>query len=109
MKSAAMLRAAWFALFISASYGVAIAADSPTNIRCERADGFVMQRGGETLHVFVCSPTLLHVVAGPGDPKSSSPQEPWITASCPATPFEFKSDDKKRCSFHNGPARGFKA
>jgi alpha-D-xyloside xylohydrolase len=89
MKSAALLRAAWFTLFISAACGVGASADSAKASVEKEQNGLVMRMGDETLHVTVCSPTLLHVVAGPGDPKSSSPQAPWIVAACPSTPFEF--------------------
>ncbi len=57
--------------------------------------GVVMRTGDETLRVIVCGPTLLHIVAGPGNPKSSSPQTPWIVAACPSTPFEFTPGEKE--------------
>jgi alpha-D-xyloside xylohydrolase len=37
-----------------------------------------MHSAGETLRLSVCGPTLIHIVAGPGDARASSPAEPWM-------------------------------
>jgi len=57
--------------------------------------GLVMHNGAETLRVSVCGPDVLHVVAGPGDPRSASPATPWIVRPCAAAPFAFSQDDKQ--------------
>ena len=93
MKSAAMLRAAWFTLFIFISCGVAIAADSPKTSVEKEQNGFVMQRGGETLHVFVCVPLRsCMLLPAPAIQNRLRRRNLGSPRSCPATPFEFKSD-----------------
>ena len=94
-ESAAILRAACCAIFVTAMCGVASAADAPKITVEKEATGVVMHNGSETLHVAVCGPALLHIVAGPGDPMSSSPQAPWIVAGCSASPFEFATGEKE--------------
>jgi alpha-D-xyloside xylohydrolase len=65
-------------------------------ITFEKTDvGLVMHNGIETLHVSVCGPDLLHIVAGPGDPQSASPAMPWIIRSCTPSPFDFSQNDKE--------------
>ncbi|UWZ86297.1 glycoside hydrolase family 31 protein [Occallatibacter riparius] len=59
------------------------------------AAGLVMHNGNETLHVSVCGPTVLHIVAGPGDPKGASPFTPWVQKPCEPGQFEFSQDDKE--------------
>src|SRR6187402_1650770 len=51
--------------------------------------GAVIHNGKETLRISVCGPDLIHIVAGPGDPKGVTP---WIAAPCKADHFDFKSD-----------------
>jgi alpha-D-xyloside xylohydrolase len=49
----------------------------------------------ETLHLIVCQPTVIHVIAGPGDPSPATDpqQQPWITPnSCPGAKFTFAQD-----------------
>jgi alpha-D-xyloside xylohydrolase len=66
------------------------------SIRVERQPaGVVMHNGDETLRLTVCSPTAIHVVAGPGDPFAASPQHPWITSPCQPGQFEFTQDEKE--------------
>jgi len=57
--------------------------------------GAVVRNGDETVRVSVCGPALIHIVARPGDPKSSSPAEPWILAPCASTHFAFARDEKQ--------------
>ncbi|MGB6868442.1 MAG: TIM-barrel domain-containing protein [Acidobacteriaceae bacterium] len=59
------------------------------------AAGLVMHNGTETLHVSVCGPDVLHIVAGPGDPQSASPATPWILRSCTPSSFDFSQDEKE--------------
>lgn len=57
--------------------------------------GLVMHSSSETLHVSVCGPNMLHIVAGPGDPASASPATPWIIRPCTPAPFDFMQDDQQ--------------
>jgi alpha-D-xyloside xylohydrolase len=59
------------------------------------AAAVTMRNGGETIRVAVCGPSLVHVVAGPGNPRGSSPQEPWLVQPSKPAPFDFTSDGKK--------------
>jgi alpha-D-xyloside xylohydrolase len=59
------------------------------------AAAVTMRNGGETIRVAVCGPSLVHVVAGPGNPRGSSPQEPWLVQPSKPAPFGFTSDGKK--------------
>jgi alpha-D-xyloside xylohydrolase len=64
----------------------------------QTAQGFAAKIGSETLHVTVCGDDVIHVVAGPGDPSSSSPAEPWMldaSKSCPGASFHFAQDDRE--------------
>src|ERR1700733_15007716 len=56
--------------------------------------GVVVHNGSETLHLTVCGPDLIHVVAGPGDPAGASAATPWIANPCKPDSFDFQSDDK---------------
>ncbi|HEX4066144.1 MAG TPA: TIM-barrel domain-containing protein [Acidobacteriaceae bacterium] len=56
--------------------------------------GVVVHNGSETMHITVCGPDLIHVVAGPGDPTGASPATPWIANPCKPAAFEFQSDAK---------------
>ncbi len=100
MKISACLRLPAFFLSSFAVLGLsagqlAFAADAPKIVVEREPTGAVMRNGVETLHVIVCGPSLLHVVAGPGDPKASSPEQPWIVAACPSSPFEFAAGEKE--------------
>ena len=53
-----------------------------------------MRSGGETVRVSVCGPSVVHVVAGPGNPRAASPEEPWLVKRCEPAPFEFAHDEK---------------
>ncbi len=66
--------------------------DQPAATVAQENGGVVMHRGSETLHLSVCGPGLLHIVAGPGDPKSASPDEPWLLHSCTPDHFDFSQD-----------------
>jgi alpha-D-xyloside xylohydrolase len=58
------------------------------------ANGVTMRNGEETVRVVVCASSVIHVVAGPGDPRASSPEEPWLTERCKPGSFEFTRDEK---------------
>lgn len=58
------------------------------------AAGITMRNGEETVHVAVCGPSILHVVAGPGNPRGASPDEPWLLERCRPASFEFAQDAK---------------
>jgi alpha-D-xyloside xylohydrolase len=71
---------------------------APKAITIEQdATGAVLHNGDETLHLSVCGPGLIHVVAGPGDPKSASPAEPWMLHpdSCKGAQFDFSKTEKE--------------
>ena len=57
-----------------------------------QAPGVVMHNGAETMHITVCGPDLIHIVAGPGDPAGASPATPWIANPCQPDAFDFQSD-----------------
>jgi len=57
--------------------------------------GLAVHNGEETLHLTVCSPTEIHIVAGPGDPAAASSQQPWIVNRCQPGQFEFSQDEKE--------------
>jgi len=59
------------------------------------AVGALMRNAGETVRVAVCGASLIHVVAGPGEPRSASPEEPWFVEPCKPAPFDFAHDEKK--------------
>ncbi len=44
----------------------------------------VVRKGNETIRITVCAPDVIHVVAGPGNPKGASPDTPWFVS--PAAP-----------------------
>ena len=60
------------------------------------ASGAVVHNGDETLRLTVCAPGLIHVVAGPGDPRSASPAEPWMlhADACKGDHFDFSKTEK---------------
>ena len=65
-------------------------------IQVERqTTGLAVHNGEETLHLTVCSPTAIHIVAGPGDPVAASRQQPWIVNPCQPGQFEFSQDEKQ--------------
>jgi alpha-D-xyloside xylohydrolase len=65
-------------------------------IQVERqTTGLAVHNGEETLHLTVCSPTEIHIVAGSGDPVAASGQQPWIVNPCQPGQFEFSQDEKE--------------
>ena len=78
-------------LFASA---VALAAAPAITVEQDSA-GVVMHGPGETLRLSVCGPTLIHIVAGPGEARASSPAEPWMVAPCKPDHFDFTRDAKQ--------------
>jgi alpha-D-xyloside xylohydrolase len=93
-----LLRVKCSALLFAAATGMvslAFAADN-TLVTVEKdASGMVMHNGDETVRVEVCGPNVVHVVAGPGDPKGASPFTPWLLHACEAAPFDFSKDEKE--------------
>ncbi|MBV8068757.1 MAG: hypothetical protein JO270_02550, partial [Acidobacteriaceae bacterium] len=74
---------------------LAVAPVLPAAVAIERdAAGVTMRGAGETVHVAVCGPSLLHVVAGPGDPHAASPETPWLDQPCKAAHFDFAGGQK---------------
>jgi len=61
----------------------------------EASDGLHATVGDEGLRIVVCGDAVVHVVAGPGEPKSSSPSQPWMLPaeiSCPGAKSTFTRD-----------------
>lgn len=48
----------------------------------ELSTAVVVRNGTETVRITVCSPDVIHIVAGPGNPAGASPETPWIVAPC---------------------------
>jgi alpha-D-xyloside xylohydrolase len=57
-----------------------------------QTSGVLMHNGSETMHITVCGPDLIHIVAGPSDPAGASPATPWISNPCQPDAFDFQSD-----------------
>jgi len=56
------------------------------------ADGLMAKIGDESLHVSVCSHSVIHVVASPKPLDSFRPDQPWMLDPkqvCPGAPFQF--------------------
>src|SRR5581483_2378082 len=58
------------------------------------ATGVTMRGESEAVRVTVCGPSLIHVVASPGDLRVASPEEPWFVERCTPASFDFTRDDK---------------
>src|ERR1700733_11109431 len=84
-----------FLLFSIAVLAGAACVPCYAQIAVERQpSGVSVHNGSETLHLTVCGPDLIHVVAGPGNPLSGSPATPWIANPCQPDHFDFDSDAK---------------
>lgn len=71
-------------------------ADQPTATVVEQqSGGMVMHRGEETLRVSICGAGVVHIVAGPGDPQSASPHQPWLLHACAPDHFQFSQNAKQ--------------
>jgi alpha-D-xyloside xylohydrolase len=57
--------------------------------------GLVMRHDDETLQLSVCGPGVLHIVAGPRNPKAASPTAPWLVQPCVPGTFDFIQDEKE--------------
>ena len=66
--------------------------DTPAATVAQETGGMVMHRGEETLRVSACAAGVLHIVAGPGNPQSASPAEPWLLHGCAPAHFVFSQD-----------------
>ncbi len=58
----------------------------------QAADGLMAKIGDESLHVSVCSDSVIHVVASPKPLDSVKPDQPWMLdpkQTCPGARFEF--------------------
>jgi alpha-D-xyloside xylohydrolase len=65
-------------------------------VSVERTEvGVTVHQGEETLRISVCGPGILHIVAGLDDPKSASPNTPWLIRACVPSAFEFAKADKE--------------
>jgi alpha-D-xyloside xylohydrolase len=79
-------------LFLASAFAIV----APPSITVEPdSAGVVMHNGAETLRLSVCGPTLIHIVASPGDARASSPAEPWIAAPCTPAHFDLTRDAKQ--------------
>lgn len=59
------------------------------------AGGATMRNADEMVRVTVCGPSLIHVVAGRGEPRGASPAEPCFVQQCKPAAFDFVSEDRK--------------
>jgi alpha-D-xyloside xylohydrolase len=85
-----------FSLALLACLGVRNVCAASAAVTVERqANGVAVHHGEETLHLTVCSPTAIHIVAGPGNPAAASPQQPWIVNPCQPGQFEFSQNEKQ--------------
>jgi len=84
------------ALTLLAALGAPCILAASAAIQVERqTTGLAVHNGAETLHITVCGPTAIHIVAGPGDPVAASSQQPWIVNPCQPGQFEFSQDEKE--------------
>ena len=93
MPSQNLLRLALCLIPFTAAY----AQQGPRVTVQQTPTGLTAHIDDETLHLIVCQPTVIHVIAGPGDPqtKTDPATQPWITpGSCPGAKFTFAQDDK---------------
>ncbi len=91
--SARLVFASLVATFTFAS--TAVAAELKPYTVTRDAAGMAASNGTDTVHVSVCDSGVIHIVAGPGDPKAASPHEPWIVQTCTPAPFDFTENDKQ--------------
>jgi alpha-D-xyloside xylohydrolase len=66
----------------------------PPTSATEAPDGLNAKIGDENLHVFVCTDSVIHVVAGLG-PRAGEPLQPWLLEkkqSCPGAEFHFSQN-----------------
>ncbi|MFZ0394719.1 MAG: TIM-barrel domain-containing protein [Terracidiphilus sp.] len=91
--SARLVLASFVATFVFAS--TAVGAELTRYTVTRDAAGMTAGNGTETVHVSVCDSGVIHIVAGPGDPKAASPHEPWIVQACTPAPFDFTENNKQ--------------
>ena len=72
-----------------------LAAQQPPVSVAKDATGVVVHNGDETVHISVCGPSILHIVAGPGDPTSASPATPWLVHPCTPQPADLSQTPKE--------------
>ena len=68
----------------------------PTAVVAQSPQGFDATIGKETLHLIVCSDSILHVITRPDGNAATHPQ-PWLLPadqSCKGAPFQFGKDEK---------------
>lgn len=96
MRIARIGDAVWVCIGLMTAAGAgAQAASGPAITVKQDVAGLVMHQGDETLRISVCGSGILHVVAGPGDPKSASPAMPWLIHSCTPDHFEYSQNEKE--------------
>ncbi len=78
------------ALILALAFGVLnlpVYAQLPVTVTQE-ADGVTVKTPSDVVHLTVCSPTLIHVVASPdGSAADATPKQPWLIQPC--TPAKF--------------------
>ncbi|MHB1021726.1 MAG: glycoside hydrolase family 31 protein [Acidobacteriaceae bacterium] len=62
---------------------------SPTGISISKdATGVLVQTPTDKLHLMVCGPTVVHVVASPdGKAQDATPKQPWLIHACTSSKF----------------------
>src|SRR5665213_1980973 len=73
-----------FVLFLFATFlpKPLLSQDAPDITVQQGPNGITVIHGAETLRLTACGPDVIHVVAGPGNPQSASPYQPWIVSRC---------------------------
>jgi alpha-D-xyloside xylohydrolase len=94
MNRLSLPRISVFCAVIAVALCSVLIAQSPAPSISRDASGIVYHNGDETVRISVCAPGILHVVAGPGDPHSASPETPWIIKPCTPGQFEFEQTAK---------------
>lgn len=58
-------------------------------------DGILVRSDVDVLRVIICSPEVIHVVAGPRRNESASPQPLWIAKPCGSSEFSLRQDQQE--------------
>jgi len=88
MNQKAVTPALLLALFIPAGVKAQTIRVSQTK------NGALIQTAKDQVLVSVCGPSLIHVMAGPKQPKPSAPHQPWILQECEGAQFTLSQSEK---------------
>lgn len=59
-----------------------------------RDNGITLKNSMETLHVSICGPGVVHIVASPANEQTKPEQTPWITGKCENTSFDMEKSER---------------